>query len=48
MIGGDIKIVGKDPLYAITDRLWSVKEVIERKLVENSQALSGSAEAVLL
>ncbi len=48
MIGGDIETVGKDPLYAITDRLWSVKEVIERKLVENSQALSESAETVLL
>ena len=48
MIGGDLETVGKDPLYAITDRLWSAKEVIERKLVENSQPLSGSAETVLL
>ena len=48
MIGGDLETVGKDPLYAMTDRLWSAKEVIERQLVQNSQALSGSAETVLL
>ena len=36
MVGGGLGAVGKDPLYAITDRLWSAKEFVERRLVENS------------
>ena len=48
MVGGWLEKVGKDPLYAITDRLWSVKEVVERRLVENGQALTRQAETVLL
>ena len=48
MIGGDLETIGKDALYALTDRLWGVKDVLEKRLVENSQALSGSAETVLL
>ena len=48
MVGDGIGTIGKDPLYAMTDRLFGVKDYVERRLVENGQALSRQAETVLL
>ena len=48
MIGGDLATIGKDPLYTVTDRLWSAKDFIEKRLVEKTQTFSRQAKTVLL
>ena len=48
MVDGRLLDVGKDPLYTITDRLWSAKETIEARLSEAVRAATPAGEMVLL